>query len=1152
MPRPERALDPDAGPLQRFAHELRELRRQAGEPGYRQLAEATRFSASALAAAARGERLPSLQVTLAYVEACDGDRERWRRAWHDVRRELAGETEEHAAEPPYLGLSRYEAEDAGRFFGRAELVDEILARLDRNRFVAVFGPSGSGKSSLLRAGVVPRLGPGAAVVTPGAPEPLPEAEALIVDQFEEVFTLHPDASERHALVDALLDRPGRVVIAVRADFYGHCAEHPGLTAALRNASVLVGSMRGEDLREAIVKPAANAGLMVEPALVARVIQDAGTEPGALPLISHALLETWKRRKGKNLTLAGYDAAGGVHGAIADTAESVYRTLPEAERQAARRLLLRMVNVTETGPGHGTRRPAHRSEGDGALIERLAGARLVAIDGDTVEIAHEALIRTWPRLRDWISADQEGLRLHRRLGVAAAEWEAMGRDEGDLHQGARLDATTEWADAHPDDLTVRERAFLDASIAAEQARRAAVEHRTRTLQGLVAALSVLLLVATGAGTVAVTERVEADDQRRRARSRQLAAEAMARLPADVPGAADRAVRAHRTAPTLDARSALLSIAGRQPYQYRLAGHAGMVKSVAFSPDGRELATGGQDGAVITWDPERRVPRARFASSGGAVRILEYSPDGRLLATADLGGVITLWRTSDHVPVRRMRMAGVLDGLAFSPDGRRLAAAGAARTAAVWDVATGREVDAIDGHGGLTTEVAYAPDGRTVAIAGDDGRVALWRPDDDRVRTVKVGDALLTAVAFSPDGRSLAAAGDDDEVHLLDLESGEERGPARRMQHTDTISALAFTDGGRTLVSSGYDRTVKLWETASRTNITTLTGHSGGIYDIAVSPDGNRIASAALDQTTLVWDLRRTPYIGHTDWVNDIALDPGGKGFVSVGQDGGLRWWDTASRRPAATVSAHPRGAAVVDHGSGLVVTGGDDALIHIWRDRRRVGTLRGHTDKIYALDLAPDGRTLAAADQSGALILWDVPTRRRTAVLKRGRPLVKGLAFGPHGRMLATGDDDRAVTLWDVQRRQRTAVLPGHPGRVASIAISPDGRLLAAGGGGGEVLLWDLRHRRRAGRLRGHAAEIRAIAFSPSGRRLATAGLDRTVVVWDVSRRSKWAVLTGHSDVVLGLDFSRDDRTLLSSGGDQTITTWDLDLRRAAATVSALR
>ncbi|MCP9979213.1 WD40 repeat domain-containing protein [Actinomadura madurae] len=538
--------------------------------------------------------------------------------------------------------------------------------------------------------------------------------------------------------------------------------------------------------------------------------------------------------------------------------------------------------------------------------------------------------------------------------------------------------------------------------------------------------------------------------------------MARLPADVPGAADRAVRAHRTAPTLDARSALLSIAGRQPYQYRLAGHAGMVKSVAFSPDGRELATGGQDGAVITWDPERRVPRARFASSGGAVRILEYSPDGRLLATADLGGVITLWRTSDRAPVRRMRMAGVLDGLAFSPDGRRLAAAGAARTAAVWEVATGREVGEIDGHGGLTTEVAYAPDGRTVAIAGDDGRVALWRPDDDRVRTVEVGDALLTAVAFSPDGRSLAAAGDDDEVHLLDLESGEERGPARRMQHTDTISALAFTDGGRTLVSSAYDRTVKLWETASRTNITTLTGHSGGIYDIAVSPGGNRIASAALDQTTLVWDLRRTPYIGHTDWVNDIALDPGGKGFASVGQDGSLRWWDTASRRPAATVSAHPRGAAVVDHGSGLVVTGGDDALIHIWRDRRRVGTLRGHTDKIYALDLAPDGRTLAAADQSGALILWDVPTRRRTAVLKRGRPLVKGLAFGPDGRMLATGDDDRAVTLWDVGRRRRTAVLPGHPGRVASIAISPDGRLLAAGGGGGEVLLWDLRHRRRAG------------------------------------------------------------------------------------------
>lgn len=1157
MPRPERALDPDAGPLQRFAYELRELRRQAGEPGYRQLAAATSFSASALAAAARGDRLPSLAVTLAYVGACGGDRERWRDEWERLHRELSGEVTEPPADPPYLGLARYEAADAGRYFGRGELVDEILARLRDRRFVAVFGPSGSGKSSLLRAGVGPALGPGAVVTTPGVRTALPDADTLIVDQFEEIFTLYEDAVERREFIDALLAHPARVIIAVRADFYGRCAEHPGLTAALRDASVLVGAMRGEDLREAIVKPATGAGLMVEPALVARVIQEAGTEPGALPLVSHALLETWKRRRGKVLTVAGYEAAGGVHGAIAETAEGVYQELSPEEQQATRRFLLRLVNVTETGSEQGTRRPARRTECDRVfgreLVERLAAARLVAVDEDTVEIAHEALIWTWPRLRDWLSADREALRRHRRLAAAAAEWEAMGRDEGALYQGVRLATAIEWAGGYPDDVTELERAFLDASTAADRARKDATERRTRTLQYLVTSLSVLLVIAVSAVFIAVGERGEANDQRRLAHSRQLAAEAAARLPTDVPGAADRAVRAYRVADTPEARSAVLSIAARQPYQHRLAGHAGIVKTVAFRPDGRELATGGQDGAVITWDPARYVPRARFGAGGGAVRALAYSPDGSLLAAADLSGGITLWRTTDRKPVRRMRMSGVLNSLAFSPDGRRLAVSGTGETTAIWDTATGREIDEIGGHGGEETEVAFAPDGRTVAIADDDGRVALWDPEDGHVRTPRLSDAMLTAVAFSPDGRTLAAAGDDDEIHLWDLDKDATAGPAKRMLHSATVNSVAFTDGGRTLVSAAADGVVKLWDTATHKTITTLTGHSSGVFQIAVSPDGKKIASAALDQTTLVWDLRRMPYIGHTGWVNGVAVSPDGRQIVSAGQEGSVRWWDTATRRTIATGHALRDGFGDVVYGPDgrLVVTGGEDGTIQIWRDHRRAATLTGHTNVIYHLALAPDGRTLAAADLSGAVMLWDVTTRRRIAVLKRNRPLVSGVAFSPDGRLLATGGADRAVTLWDVRRRTRLAVLPRGPGDVEAIAFSPDGRLLASGGGGGEVQLWDVRGRTRVGRLRGHSAEVRAIAFSPAGDRLASAGLDRTVLVWDVRHRTRWATLIGHTDVVLGLTFTHDGRTLLSSSGDKTIIPWDLAPHHAATTVAAL-
>ncbi|TDB83607.1 hypothetical protein E1264_27760 [Actinomadura sp. KC216] len=1168
MPRPERELDPQADPLHGFAHELRELRREAGEPGYRELADRTRFSASALAAAARGERLPSLQVTLAYVDACGGDRDAWKRRWEDLRRLLTEETSDAPdAEPPYLGLSRYEAGDAGRFFGRDALVDEIVARTRRDRFVAVFGPSGSGKSSLLRAGVVPRLGLDATVVTPGEHgTPPPDAELLVVDQFEEVFTLRPDAADRHAFIDAVLARRGRTVIAVRADFYGRCAEHPELVAALRDAGVLVGSMRGEELREAIVKPAAAEGLVLEPALMARVIQDAGTEPGALPLVSHAMLETWRRRRGKTLTLAGYEAAGGVHGAIADTAEDIYQRLSGPDRRAVRRLMTRLVTVGDTAPELSARRPVGRAELDGALrcgalVERLARARLVTLHGDEVEIAHEALIRTWPRLREWLARDREGLRLHARLAAAAAEWDAIGRDEGSLYQGPRLTMAAEWAETHGEDLGPLERDFLDASSAAHRRRTAAAERRTRVLQGLVSALSVLLLVAVASGGLALSERAEADEQRRLARSRQLAAEAVARLPTDVSGAARSAAEAYRTAPTLDARSAVLSIAARRPYQARLTGHAGMVKAVAIRPDGAELATGGQDGTVILWDGRARTETGRLRPDGGAVRALEYSPDGALLAAADLAGGVTLWRASDKARVARLQTKGVLDGLAFSPDGRLVAASGAAKKTVVWETSTGRKVDELGGYGGKMTEVAFAPDGRRLAIADKSGRVALWtprtgdgEPEPAEAEMLNVSDAPLYAVAFSPDGRRLAAAGEDSEVHLWDLPGRRPLKPKRRLAHAAPVRALAFTDGGRTLISAGYDRVAKLWDTGSQTAVTELTGHTSGLYDVAAAPDGGLIATAAADQSALIRDRRTMPYTGHTGWVNAVSLVEGGRAAVSADQDGAVRWWDTRDHRPADAPATGGKGGlgAMDTAASGrTVATGGDDGTIRIWQDRRLAATLEGHTQGVRSIAFAPDGRTLAAADHSGAVIWWDLAARRPVATLKRGRPLVGDVAFSPDGRTLVTGGDDRALTFWDLGARRPVARVTGHAGDVEEIDFSPDGRLLASGGGDGRVLLWDARSRRRTGVLAGHTAEIRAIEFGASGDRLASASLDRSVVVWDVPGRTRWATLTGHTDLVLGLSFGRDGRTLLSSSGDQTITAWDLAPDRAAASLRTL-
>ncbi|MFI6850840.1 helix-turn-helix domain-containing protein [Streptomyces sp. NPDC050416] len=465
MGRREKPVDPDAGPIQRLAHDLRVLREKAGKPPYREIAQRAGYSITAVSQAAAGEQLPSLAVVRAYAEALNGDPDEWERRWRATDAEVRGPAPDER--PPYRGLARFEPDDSDLFFGREALVTDLMGLVREHRFAAVFGASGSGKSSLLRAGLILRLRQAAGaerpavirVLTPGERPARTHEQALvardgdaetwvIVDQFEELFTLCHDRAERDRFLALLLaaSRPEsrlRVVVAVRGDFYGHCADHRELAEAVCRANLLVGPLGRDELREVITGPAACAGLTVERALTARIIDEVVDQPGALPMLSHALLETWRRRRGRMLTVAAYEETGGVRGAIAATAEEVYGGLSAAQGRIARRILLRLI-----APGDGTadtRRPASRTElGSGArdVLERLAGARLVTLDGDTVELAHEALITGWPRLAGWIEEGRDRLRAQRRLGEAARGWEELERDPGALYRGTRLSRAEE--------------------------------------------------------------------------------------------------------------------------------------------------------------------------------------------------------------------------------------------------------------------------------------------------------------------------------------------------------------------------------------------------------------------------------------------------------------------------------------------------------------------------------------------------------------------------------------------------------------------------------------------------------------------------------------------------------------------------------------
>ncbi|MFF9811685.1 WD40 repeat domain-containing protein, partial [Streptomyces coeruleorubidus] len=611
------------------------------------------------------------------------------------------------------------------------------------------------------------------------------------------FTLCHDAAERARFIDLLLtarqpESRLRVLLAVRGDFYGRCAEHRDLAEALRDANLLAGAMSQAELRDAVVKPATAAGLTVERALTTRLVKEVADAPGGLPLLSHSLLETWRRRRGKTMTLTGYEAAGGLEGAVAKTAEDVYRRFTAAQAAAGRRLLLRLV-----APGDGTpdtRRPAERAELPGTgrddtaeVVEALAGSRLLTLDGGTVEIAHEALITAWPRLRGWIEEDRERLRVHRNLTEAAHAWQELGREEGALSRGSRLAAAQEhFGGAQREDLNDLEHAFLDASRDHEQKGR----RRYRLVLTAVTAALCLALVAAG---LAVVQWQSAVTAQHLAQSRQLAAQSGALLDSEPDLASLLAVHAYRTSPTREATAALYAAAAL-PLRKRLTGGTEPVDSIALSPDGHTVAANSRDGKVRIWSlPGGQLRHTLAGYDSGEVAA--FSPDGRTLAVASAGGagaVTTLW---DPVTGRKLRTLTVPDGsvrgMAFSPDGRTVAAA-SPRAVRVWDVATGRLRHSFTSD---PEAVVFGPDGRTVSVAGRNGRVQLWDLTTGRTRTAHDSQGEGEAVVFSPDGRTYAIARTDGSVQLRETATGI----VRRTIRDGPIgwNKVVFAPDGRTL-------------------------------------------------------------------------------------------------------------------------------------------------------------------------------------------------------------------------------------------------------------------------------------------------------------------------------------------------------------------
>jgi len=1144
-------------------------------------------------------------------------------------------------ENPYKGLRAFQQADSQDFFGRDGLIDRIIDRLSEDtkiaRFLAVVGPSGSGKSSVVKAGVMPALRnnaiPGsedwfAIEMVPGI-DPMEELEAallriavnppesllsqlnederglvravkrvlptddseilLLIDQFEELFTLVDEEEIRTHFLDSLIEAVNdprsriRVIITLRADFYDKPLNYNRFGMLMRARTEIVLPLSTDEIERAISGPAERVGMHVEPALLSAIVADVNDQPGALPLLQYALTELFERRDGHTLTLTSYQDIGGTLGALARRAEELFESLGDEGQEAARQMFLRLVTLGEGTED--TRRRALQSEllsiGQdkdemSMVIDAFGRYRLLTFDHDkqtrtaTVEVAHEALIRQWARLRGWLDESRADLRTQRRINAAAREWTIAKKDVSFLARGYRLEQFEGWANDTSLSLNDIEAEYLQASIKQrqvileeEQARKERedeLEKRSRDrLRILVAVMSVAAVLGIGLAVFAFNESQEAARNEDRAIEARAEAETNAQEAVDARAEAEAsAAEARSLALAANARNALiqfdptlgLALAFKASEAYnptpsevlrvlastaygpgvsrRYDTQTASVNAAAISDDARLSASGSIDGTINIWDNINGELLLSIPLAEGEFGVsLDFNHDATVLAAAQGTNIITLYDPGTGEPIRTLDAhTDIVSSIEFSPDGTRLVSGSYDKSLIVWDVNSGEILRQFDQHIGVILDVAFGPEGDLVAsTTGDatpndtveDTPDRLLRifsiADNAMVQSHNIVDGYTRAVDFSPTGRFIAvgawSSGTSGVIDVFDMQTQVRR--HRLRGHADLILDVKFSADGSTLYTASADNSMRIYNLTSGLEIDRLEIFNDRPLKIDISPNGEFavVGSGNVDNNLLteINEQSSEPSL----WLLDLE----NRAQVNEFNDHNDWIWSVAVTSDGALAAS----------GSGPLRPPEEsmDTSVRIWNTQNdiQVHRLTGHFSTVEGVAFSPDDQTLATGAWDGQIILWDVES---------GDPITRFIDDSVVAEPVMIIRDGSEVAI-DIGARAME-------GRILAVVYSADGSLIASGSSEGYIALWDAETGDLIRRFGDHAEAVAGLAFSPDGTQLASGSWDSTARIWDVATGEQLQRFDGHLNRINDIDFSPDGTQIITASWDATLRLWN--------------